>query len=75
MKRVEFNVPLNKQDTEFQTYGCRHTNPEICKKNGLTSVCAFAREDGICKNPSKSWAKQYRALASLENKSVEDRTI
>jgi len=59
---IAFSAPLNEQDTEYQTYGCRHTNPEICKKNGLASVCAFIREDGICKSPSLAWVKQYRIL-------------
>ena len=61
---VAFSAPLNKQDSEFQTYGCRHTNPEICKKNGLFNVCAFVREDRICESPSSAWAKQYRHLVS-----------
>lgn len=62
MNIVKFNAPLNKLDTESQTYGCRQNNPEICKKNGLIDVCAFAREDGICKSPSSAWARQYLKL-------------
>jgi hypothetical protein len=69
LKQRGFNEPLHGQDSEFQTYGCRHTNPAICKKNGLTDVCAFEREDGICKSPSKSWAKQYHKL-KLNNPST-----
>ena len=30
--RVPFNAPLNEQDTEKQTYGCRQNNPGICRK-------------------------------------------
>ena len=34
-----FSAPLNPQDTEQQTYGCRANNPDICGNNGyLTSV-------------------------------------
>ena len=61
---VKFNAPLNRRDTEFQTYGCRRPNPEICKNNCLIDVCAFVREDGVCKSPSNAWAKRYRLLAS-----------
>jgi len=64
MEKVAFDAKLDKRDTEFQTYGCRHTNPEICKKNGLPNICAFARGDGICKSPSRAWAKQYRKMVS-----------
>lgn len=65
MNIVDFNAPLHKQDTECQTHGCRHTNPEICKWNRLSSVCAFVRKDGICVKPSRAWAKQYRNLVSM----------
>ncbi len=47
---VPFNAPLNKEDTEIQTEGCRANNPDICAFNGMPNVCAFVREDGICKN-------------------------
>ena len=59
---VDFSAPLKEGDTETQTYGCRHTNPDICKNNGLMNVCAFVSEDGICKKPSRAWAKKYRQL-------------
>lgn len=65
---IEFSAPLCDLDTEFQTYGCRQSNPEICKKNGLENVCAFVTEDGVCRSPSRSWAKQYRILASANEK-------
>lgn len=65
-KTVKFDAPLSELDTETQTFGCRHTDPEICKKNGLADVCAFAREDGICKSPSKAWQRQYRRLKGGE---------
>lgn len=68
MEQVEFNEQLHIQDTEFQTHGCRHTNPEICKKNGLVDVCAFTRDDGICKSPSRAWARQYQKLITTGEK-------
>ncbi|HJW76028.1 MAG TPA: hypothetical protein VJ787_10225 [Thermoleophilia bacterium] len=58
-----FHEPLLPGDTEKQTVGCRHTNPAICAKNAMPSVCAFARVDGVCLAPPASWAKQYLALA------------
>lgn len=60
--RIPFNAPLNKQDTELQTYGCRQNNPNICGYNGLPDICAFVSEDGICRKPSRVWKKQYQKL-------------
>lgn len=60
--RVVFSAPLNILDSENQTYGCRANNPDICKNNGISAVCAFERKDGICKCPSKAWKKQYFKL-------------
>ena len=63
--RVKFDAPLNAQDTEKQTYGCRQNNPDICGYNGLVGVCAFACDDGICLKPSRAWKKQYTKLKEL----------
>ncbi len=57
-----FHAPLTAKDTATQTVGCRHTNPDICAKNGLPKVCAFARADGMCLAPPLSWAKQFKVL-------------
>lgn len=57
-----FHAPLKPKDTAIQTEGCRHTNPSICGSNQLPSVCAFAREDGMCLKPPLSWAKQFEKL-------------
>lgn len=59
---LRFHAPLLPGDTERQTVGCRHTNPDICAKNAMPSVCAFARPDGMCLAPPASWPKQYRKL-------------
>ena len=61
-----FWQPLAPGDTSTETIGCRHTNPDICGKNGLYAVCAFIRDDGMCLQPPRSWAKQYQKL--LEQK-------
>ena len=57
-----FHAPLNPQDTEKQTCGCRHTNPDICAKNRMPKVCAFVRADNICLSPPVSWPKQFQKL-------------
>lgn len=62
----KFRDPLNEQDTEQQTYGCRQNNPEICGNNGMDGICAFVREDHICQKPSRAWKKQFQKLK--ENK-------
>ena len=60
--RVAFGAPLLDGDTEIQTEGCRHTNPDICGSNSVHCLCAFVREDGICHKPSAAWKKQYKKL-------------
>lgn len=30
-------------------------------------ICAFCREDGICKAPSRKWKKQFELLKSQDN--------
>ena len=60
--KAAFHAPLNKLDTEKQTYGCRHTNPDICAKHYMPNICAFARSDKVCLCPPVSWPKQYQKL-------------
>ena len=55
-------APLHDKDSETQTYGCRHTNPDSCKKNLMEGVCAFVREDNLCLSPPGSWPRIYREL-------------
>lgn len=57
-----FHEPLKPKDTEKQTEGCRHSNPDICGRHSIPKVCAFVREDGMCLQPSSAWPKQYRLL-------------
>lgn len=57
-----FHEPIAAGDTAKQTVGCRHTNPAICAKNAMESVCAFARADGMCLAPPATWAKQFEKL-------------
>jgi hypothetical protein len=56
-----FHAPLQPGDTEAKTVGCRHTNPDICGKNGM-DVCAFVRADGVCHAPPRSWSAQFLRL-------------
>ena len=59
---IPFSDPLNNEDSENQTYGCRANNPDICSYNGLQGVCAFVSDDHICRKPSRAWKKQYQKL-------------
>lgn len=65
--RISFNAKLNELDTEEQTYGCRANNPDICANCYLPDICAFSREDNICKKPSRAWKKQYQILNMEKN--------
>lgn len=60
--KIPVKAPLNSEDSETQTYGCRQNNPDICKNNGLPNVCAFVRDDKICKCPSKAWKRIFLEL-------------
>lgn len=65
--KFAFNTPLQKEDSEEQTYGCRANNPDICASNSLVGICAFASEDCICRKPSRAWKKQYYKLLEEDN--------
>ena len=69
--RVPFNASLKEGDTECTTVGCRANNPDICKNNSISDICAFVREDGICQIPSKAWKKQYQKLCAEGNNDSE----
>lgn len=60
--RIPFSAPLNPEDTDCQTYGCRANNPGICANAYMQGVCAFVALDNICKKPSRAWKKQYLKL-------------
>lgn len=60
--KIDFSAPLNKKDTETQTYGCRANNPDICKNNSVAGICAFVCDDCVCKSPSRAWKKKYNKL-------------
>ncbi len=65
--RIPFNAKLNEIDTEEQTYGCRANNPDICANCYLPNICAFSRDDKICRKPTRAWKKQFQKL-KMENK-------
>jgi len=54
-----FHAVPHSLDTEKQTFGRRYTSPEICAKNPMPMVCAFARTDNICLAPPVSRPKQF----------------
>jgi len=66
-----FHEPLVEGDSAIKTVGCRHTNPDICAKHLMSSVCAFARPDGMCLAPAASWSKQYAKLLGLRPRKPE----
>ena len=68
---VPFHANLRDQDSESQTYGCRHSNPDICGSNQLLGVCALVSDDHICRKPSKAWKKQFNKLSELKKEQVE----
>jgi len=63
---ASFHAPLHPKDTEKQTVGCRHTNPDICAKNRIPNKCAFVTADGMCYAPPQSWPKQFKKLQEKE---------
>ena len=60
--RFSLKDPLNNGDTENQTFGCRASNPDICKNCYVPNVCAFTSDDKICKSPSAKWKKYFLQL-------------
>ncbi len=69
---AQHHAPLHHDDTSTQTHGCRHTNPDICAKNMMQGICAFANTDGTCYSPPASWPKQYKKLkADASNTTVQ----
>lgn len=60
--KIPLKAPLNTDDTENQTYGCRANNPNICKNCYVDNICAFVCNDHICKAPSSKWKKYYKML-------------
>lgn len=54
--------PINDRDTAKITYGCRHSNPDICGSCYLDGICAFASDDCMCKKPSIKWKKFYKEM-------------
>ena len=67
---IDFNEKLQEQDTEYQTYGCRQKNPDICSSNGMENICALASKDCICKKPSRAWKKQFLKLKEIGSKKI-----
>jgi len=60
---VSARGPLRPGDRLDQTFGCRHSQPNCCGRSYLPDVCAFARADGICLAPPRSWKKQFALLS------------
>ena len=54
--------PLSSADTATKTFGCRHSNPDICKNNSTPDKCSFVRDDMMCLTPPRSWEKLFIRL-------------
>jgi hypothetical protein len=69
-KSLKFSVknPLNHGDSESQTFGCRHKDPDFCKHIDSKEFCAFVRNDSICMKPSTTWKKHYFMLIESQQK-------
>jgi hypothetical protein len=65
MDRSRLHEPLEPQDTERTTLGCRRAKPDFCGKNSMEDVCAHVRIDGMCTSPPLGWPKQFRSLKVL----------
>ena len=63
---LKFHAPLQQDDTDSATRGCRHTNPDICAKNRVPKKFAFVNPEGICYAPSASWPKQFQELSDAK---------
>jgi hypothetical protein len=61
-----FSKPLKPGDTENQTVGCRHNQPDFCSKNRLPKICANVRADGICMKTPRGWKGQYLKMGGVE---------
>ena len=61
--KIDFHASLRDGDTAEQTNGCRANNPDICANNMIPNICAFSSSDGICRRPSRAWAKQFKKLS------------
>jgi hypothetical protein len=65
-KNLHFPIrnPLHEKDSSTSTYGCRHSNPDICGFCYMDKVCAFVTDDDICRHPSRFWARYYKELSN-----------
>lgn len=62
----DFKRPLQAGESEVLTFGCRHSNPDICAKHSMPGVCAFVAKDSICKLPPVTWKKLYAELIAIQ---------
>lgn len=66
-----FHEPIQPEDSEKQTFWCRHTNPDICARNRIPEKCAFTRNDNLCLSPPKSWPKQFHHLKLQTDENIK----
>jgi hypothetical protein len=66
--KINQRRPLSDLDEEFQTLGCRRSDPDGCKNNSTEGKCAFVRDDELCLLPPQSWKRLFAELRALEGK-------
>lgn len=64
---IKQTAPLHPQDTKEKTYGCRHSNPDICGSSYMPNICAFVTKDKICYKPPTSWIKKIEKVKEESN--------
>lgn len=60
--KIDQKRPLTNLDSETQTVGCRHSNPNICRNHSTEEKCAFVRNDRLCLLPPRSWKAIWEEL-------------
>ena len=68
--KVDQRRPLGAQDSERQTFGCRHATPDNCRNNATPGKCAFVRGDNICLLPPRCWSRLSEQLFRVDKWSV-----
>jgi hypothetical protein len=67
-KKIDQWRPLTERDSEFQTVGCRHSQPAICRNHSTPKKCAFVRDDNLCLLPPRSWKKIFTQICAARVK-------
>jgi len=68
-----FDSPLHDEDTETQTFGCRHSRPDRCRNYRMPGHCSFAAcSDGLCRCVPQRWKRRFRQMQEEEQTRKEE---